>query len=151
MKKINRTGMAVTIDLGNMKNIHYTHKREVGDRLALITEAKSYGFKNIICSGRELESIKREKNKLHLGFNQQQYTINQKIPGGFEIGYRAPSLPDSIIYVKAQSHIKGKSISVWNEKVKNPVAVRYAWLLVGEGNLINKEGLASSPFEKKTN
>ncbi len=51
MKKIDRTGMAVTIDLGNMENIHYTHKKQVGQRLALIAEAESYGYKNIIYTG----------------------------------------------------------------------------------------------------
>ncbi|MEO8854109.1 MAG: sialate O-acetylesterase [Ginsengibacter sp.] len=151
MKKIDRTGMAVTIDLGNMKNIHYTHKKQVGDRLALIAEAKSYGFKNIIYEGPTCEKINREGNKLQLDFNQQIFTIDQKKPGGFEIGYRDPAFPDSVIYVKAKSLISGNKVTAWEDEVKNPIAVRYGWLLVGEANLQNKEGLPAFPFEKKIN
>ena len=36
---------------------------------------------------------------------------------------------------------------VWNEKVSNPVAIRYAWSNNPEGaNLYNREGLPASPF-----
>jgi hypothetical protein len=37
------TGMAVTVDIGNTKNIHPTNKQEVGKRLALWALAKTYG------------------------------------------------------------------------------------------------------------
>ena len=38
-------------------------------------------------------------------------------------------------------------IVVWNDKISNPVAVRYAWADDPEGaNLYNKEGLPASPF-----
>ena len=149
MKKTDRTGMAVTIDLGNMKNIHYTHKKPVGDRLALIAEAKSYGFKNIIYTGPACGNVKREGSKLQLDFDQQLFTIDQKSPQGFEIGYRDPAIPDSVIYVKAASLISGNKVTVWSNEAKNPIAVRYGWLLVGKANLQNKEGLPAFPFEKK--
>ncbi len=48
VKNMKQTGMAVTVDVGNMKDIHYTHKKEVGDRLALIALSKDYGFKKIV-------------------------------------------------------------------------------------------------------
>ncbi len=97
----------------------------------------------------EYEKINKEGSKLQLDFDQQLFTIEQKKPEGFEIGYRDPDKKDSIIFVKAQSTISGKKVMVWNDEVKNPVAVRYGWLLVGEANLQNKKGLPAFPFQKK--
>ena len=82
---------------------------------------------------------------MQVEFNQQLYTIKNQQPEGFEIGYRDA---DSIIYVKALSKLDGRKVIVWNEDVKNPVSVRYGWLLPGEANLMNKEGLPAFPFEK---
>jgi sialate O-acetylesterase len=50
-------------------------------------------------------------------------------------------------FVWANAQIKGRKIIVWNEKIPNPVAVRYAWADNPEGaNLYNKQGLPASPF-----
>jgi sialate O-acetylesterase len=50
-------------------------------------------------------------------------------------------------YVWANARIEGNTIVVWNEKIKNPISVRYAWADNPEGaNLYNKEGLPASPF-----
>ena len=40
---IPHTGMAVTVDIGNTKNIHPTNKHDVGRRLALWALAQTYG------------------------------------------------------------------------------------------------------------
>jgi sialate O-acetylesterase len=51
------------------------------------------------------------------------------------------------IFVWANTKIINNQVIVWNQKVKNPVAVRYAWANNPEGaNLYNKEGLPASPF-----
>ena len=50
-------------------------------------------------------------------------------------------------YVAATANIEGNKIIVWSDKVKKPVAARYAWANNPEGaNLYNKEGLPASPF-----
>jgi sialate O-acetylesterase len=47
----------------------------------------------------------------------------------------------------AKAEIKGDSVLVWNDEIKEPVAVRYAWANNPEGcNLYNKEGLPANPF-----
>lgn len=90
-----------------------------------------------------------ERSKLQFNFDQQLFTIVQKQPEGFGIGNRDPSVPDSVIYSKAQALINGNKVSVWIDEVKNPKAVRYGWLLVDEANLQNKEDLPAFSFEKK--
>jgi sialate O-acetylesterase len=148
MRKTDYTGMAVTIDLGNMNNIHFTHKKEVGYRLALIALAKSYDYKEVIYDGPTCMKLSKAGNKLELSFNQQLFTKNGQEPQGFEIGYRSRTI-DSIIFVKARSVIKGNSAVVWNEGIADPVAVRYAWIEIADANLVNKAGLPAYPFQKE--
>jgi len=148
MKKINNTGMAVTIDVGNMNNIHFTHKKEVGERLALVALAKSYGFKNIVFEGPVCKKFIKVKDQLQLNFDQQLFTAGHQEPDGFEIGYKNPD-SDSLIFVKAQLIIKGSKVIVWNNRVKDPLIVRYAWLEAGNANLVNKTGLPAYPFQQK--
>ena len=150
MKKVKNTGMAVTIDLGNMANIHFTRKKEVGERLALIALSKSYGFNGIIFQGPSCKSVIKENNEVHLTFDQPLFTINNKKAEGFEIGYKNP-LNDSLIFLPARAEIKGNQIIVWKEGITEPLMVRYAWLEAGEANLINKTDLPAFPFAKKIN
>jgi hypothetical protein len=50
-------------------------------------------------------------------------------------------------FVWAKARIAGDKVVVWNNDIKNPVSVRYAWADNPEGaNLRNKEGLPASPF-----
>ena len=45
LSKISNSGMAVVMDIGEENNIHPSHKKEGGQRLALLALAKTYGFK----------------------------------------------------------------------------------------------------------
>ncbi len=50
-------------------------------------------------------------------------------------------------FVWANATIQNNKVIVWNEAIKYPVAVRYAWADDPEdANLYNKEGLPASPF-----
>jgi sialate O-acetylesterase len=150
MKKIPNTGTAVTADLGNMKDIHYTRKQEVGDRLARIALARDYGDKKLVYKGPEAKKAFAENGKVTIAFEPSAAALaaGDGMIKGFELGYPAPS-GDSILYTSAAAKIEGDKIIVWNEKISNPVEVRYAWLLVGEANLFNKEGIPAFPFSIK--
>ncbi len=67
---------------------------------------------------------------------------------GFEIGYTLPG-KDSLVFVPASAKIEGNKVIVWSEKVNHPAEVRYAWVLAGEANLFNKEGLPAFPFRRQ--
>lgn len=147
-KNIPNTAMAVTIDLGNMANIHYTKKAPVGYRLALITLNKDYGEK-INFKGPELKKVKMKSSQVILKFKTTNgLQTNGKPPEGFEIGYKILGA-DALTYEKANAEISGNDISLKINTVGKPVAVRYAWLLVGEANLFDKDGLPAFPFTKK--
>ncbi|MEP6673688.1 MAG: sialate O-acetylesterase [Ferruginibacter sp.] len=145
-KDLKNTGLAVTADLGNMKDIHYTHKKEVGERLALIALAKNYGFKNEIYAGPECKKAIVENGHLELTFDQSLFTKNGTEVAGFEIGYKK-SDADSLRFEKITASIQDKKIIIPVDKNKMPLSVRYAWILVGEANLQNGVGLPAFPFQ----
>ena len=53
------------------------------------------------------------------------------------------------VFYPAQAMIrndKNRAVIVWNDTVKNPVAVRYAFKNWAEGSLFNTHGLPASSF-----
>jgi sialate O-acetylesterase len=50
------------------------------------------------------------------------------------------------MFVKANVEVDGKRLIVYNDSVKNPIAVRYAWTNAAVATLFNKEGLPASTF-----
>ena len=144
-KDLKHSGLAVTADLGNMKDIHYTHKKQVGERLALVALAKDYGFKNEIYIGPECKNAVIKNGQLELTFDQSLFTKNESAVAGFEIGYKK-SDADSLRFEKVVANIQDKKIIIPVDQNKMPLSVRYAWILVGEANLQNQSGLPAFPF-----
>ena len=136
------TGMAVTIDIGDASDIHPKNKKEVGNRLALNALNWVYG-KEIEYSGPIYKTNRIQGNKINLTFdhvNSGLTTPKNEVLKGFSIAGS-----DKKFYW-AQAEIKDDSIVVWNDRIKNPVAVRYAWASNPICNLYNKAGLPASPF-----
>ena len=142
------TAMAVTTDLGNMGDIHYTRKAPAGYRLALIALRKNYGQK-VNFKGPEIRKIKQNNQQLQLKFKASAALQTDGKPlDGFEIGYRFGAA-DSITFKPAKATIAGNEVLLQKEAGAKAVAVRYAWLRVGEANLADAAGLPAFPFYKK--
>lgn len=60
-------GMAVTIDIGDMNDIHPKNKQEVGRRLALLARADTYG-ERIVCSGPVYQTYRVKGDRVILSF-----------------------------------------------------------------------------------
>lgn len=141
---LSKTGMALTIDLGEWNDIHPLNKKDVGKRLALAAQKIAYGDAKIISSGPIYRSMKVEGNKIILTFTNTGSGLVAK--GGGELRYFAIAGADNR-FVWAKAKIENNKVIVWNDNVPNPVTVRYAWADNPEGaNLYNKEGLLASPF-----
>ena len=80
------TGMAVTIDIGEEKDIHPKNKQEVGKRLAAVALNKTYGKGNVY-NGPQYESMKVEGNKAILSFNKTGGDLNTNDPHGYLKGF----------------------------------------------------------------
>jgi sialate O-acetylesterase len=138
-----QTGMACIIDIGDSKDIHPKNKHDVGKRLALSAMKLAYDDKEIRHSGPIYKSMTVENDKIRLHFD---HTANGLIQKGEELKAFQIAGPDKQ-WTWAKAKIEGNSIVVWQDGVKIPTAVRYAWANNPEGcNLFNTEGLPASPF-----
>jgi sialate O-acetylesterase len=140
--KIPHTGMAVLMDIGNVKDIHPKNKQEVGRRLALWALAKDYGKKDVVFSGPLYKAAKFTDGKATLTFEYGAglKTRDGKTPSHFVIAGEDQK------FVPAKAEIVGDTVVVSGEGVAKPVAVRYGWAQDAEPNLANGAGLPASAF-----
>ena len=141
------TALVTTIDLGEADNIHPKNKTEVGRRLALAALGLAYK-KPVVYSGPLFDSLTVKDGKMLLKFKETGKglsTLDSKPVNGFAVA------DEERDFVWANAKISGeKTLEVWNDKVKNPVEVRYAWADNPECNLANEDGLPASPFRYST-
>jgi len=140
--RVPNTGMAVTMDIGNPRNIHPTNKKEVGRRLALWAMAKDYGKPKTVFSGPQYKSLDIKGEKAIISFNHIGGGLMAK---GSPLTHFEIADADMKFY-PGKAKIKGNKVLVSSEFVKTPVAVRYALHNTDEPNLFNKEGLPASSF-----
>ncbi len=146
--EIPNTGMAVTIDIGEWNDVHPLNKQDVGRRLALQARKLVYN-ENIVASGPLPYSIRAKGKKLIVTFTNTGSGLT--IKNGTELGHFAIA-GDSGDYLWAKARIRGKKIVIYNDLIKHPSRVRYAWADNPEGaNLYNREGLPASPFFQSKN
>ncbi len=134
------TGMAVTMDIGNVNDIHPRNKLDVGKRLALWAMAKDYGA-DVVFSGPLYRSMTVAGDTAQLSFAHGE-------------GLRATGDSPAHVLVAgadkvfhpAEASIDGETLLVRSDKVSEPVAVRYCWGATDEGNLFNGAGLPASSF-----
>ncbi len=140
---IPNTGMAVINDIGNLADIHPKNKHDVGKRLALLALAGTYG-RQVVARGPTFKSMKIEGDRLRVTFENVGTGLmsrNGKPLDWFEI-----IDADQGGFVKAQAEIDGASVVLSAAGVNKPVAVRFAWHMLAEPNLCNKEGLPANSF-----
>jgi sialate O-acetylesterase len=135
------TDMAVTIDIGEAKNLHPANKQEVAHRLALIARAQVYGIAGDF-SGPVFERATREGRALRVYFSHAAtglISYNQPVQSLELAGADRRFLP-------ASAKIERGTLLVTAPGVKEPVAVRYAWSNAPVANLYNGAGLPAAPF-----
>ena len=142
LKQVPHTGLAVTIDVGDPKNVHPHRKLEVGQRLALWAMGTTYK-KSVIYSGPLYESMQIDGREIRLHFTHVGSGLEAR--GGGELQGFAVAGTDRTFHW-ADARIEGDSIVVSSRAVATPLAVRYAWADDPLCNLFNKDGLPASPF-----
>jgi sialate O-acetylesterase len=147
LKSLNipRSGMAVTLDLGEWNDIHPLTKKPIGERLALAARKIAYG-ENIVSSGPIYESNAIEGNRIRIRFRETGSGLAIKKTDEDELTYFAIAGKDKK-FVWAKAIIERNTVVVWSDEVAEPMYVRYGWADNPDGaNLINVEGLPASPF-----
>ena len=136
-----RTGMAVTIDIGEANDIHPKNKQDVGRRLAAIALADVYHFDGV---SRAPEFLKQtiKGGEIHLSFRHAEGGLvmrGERIKGFKIAGAERAWHP-------AEARIEGGEIVVLSTAVPKPLEVRYGWADNPECNLYNRAGLPLTPF-----
>ncbi|NJL31443.1 MAG: sialate O-acetylesterase [Phycisphaerales bacterium] len=139
--KLPKTGLVVTIDIGEENNIHPGNKQDVGKRLAAWALGTVYG-KDIVYSGPVFESMQVKGAEVHLTFT---HTGSGLMTKGHQLKGYAVAGEDKQWHW-ADARIEGTKVVVKSDAVPAPVAVRYAWADNPECNLYNKEGFPAMPF-----
>ncbi|OHB55687.1 MAG: hypothetical protein A2Y12_12455 [Planctomycetes bacterium GWF2_42_9] len=136
------TGMAITIDIGEERDIHPKNKHDVGDRLARWALNKTYGKTDVTVCGPIYKEMKIEGNSIRVFF---EYTDNGLMVKGFELSDFTIAGEDKKFY-PAKAIIDGSTVRVSSPQVENPVAVRYGWSNCAQPNLYNGLLLPASSF-----
>ena len=144
-KTVKNTAMTVTIDCGDANDIHPADKQPVGARLALAARALAYGEK-LEYSGPVFESMETQGAATILRFTHSGGGLVAK--DGELKGFTIAGADE--VFHPAKAEIRGDTVVVSADGVSEPLAVRYAWANVPEGNLYNRAGLPASPFRTDT-
>jgi len=142
--RVPNTGMAVTIDVGDEKDVHPHDKAPVGRRLALLALTRAYG-RAVEDSGPVcVRATARPDGSARLEFAH--------ITGGL-IARGGPLKTFELAgadgkFVPAEATLEQDALLVRAPGVSAPTAVRYAWANYPAGcNLFNGAGLPAAPFQ----
>ncbi|HTU25217.1 MAG TPA: sialate O-acetylesterase, partial [Pirellulales bacterium] len=139
--KMPNVGMAVTIDVGDRDNIHPANKRDVGERLARLALARTYG-RPVEDSGPTYRAMEIEGDHIRIRFD---HATGLAADGGRPHGFAIAGADRKFVW--ATAHVDGECVVVSAPEVPQPQAVRYAWAdNPGPVSLHNAAGLPAAPF-----
>jgi len=163
------TGMACIIDIGFQKNIHPPYKDLVGQRLARMALANTYGF-DLVSRGPTVTDVAISGSSVTITFDNVAEGLHtqavdaqldaEEIADGFEpvsvpadelAGFALSGADQTFYWATEAEIISPNQVRISNvADVPNPVAVRYAWQSFPRCNLFNSEGLPAEPFRTDT-
>ncbi len=140
---VSHTAMAVTIDIGDPRNLHPTNKRPVGERLALAADGLVYQSspaKSFSPRPKPTVTVSQGRVRLECEPAVDLVTHDGQPARGFVVaGADRKFLP-------AAAELRDGVIWLSNPAVPEPVAVRYAWADNPDANVMSRYGLPLSPF-----
>lgn len=156
------TAMAVTLDCGELGNLHPENKEPIGRRLATLARSlageslpsRSPSFKAITVEGDKAtisfdhvgaglearELVLNKQKDFRPGKDPQAFRLSSDQISGFSI------CGEDKIFVPAQATLQNNEVTVFSPQVQKPLAVRYAWVNFPLANLFSKDGLPVEPF-----
>ncbi|MEO6313824.1 MAG: sialate O-acetylesterase [Chitinophagaceae bacterium] len=135
-------GMVVITDLiDSVTNIHPSHKRTVGNRLANWALADTYHKTDVVYKNPVYKSKETKGNKIMLSIDNAPNGFQNKegLTGFYISGETENWLP-------AAGKVEKGKIVLWNKQVKQPVFIRYGFGNTLVGNVLSTEGLPLTPF-----
>jgi len=134
-------GMAVTMDVGDVRDIHPLDKQTVGHRLALLALARTYGRSTLECAGPTFAQATREGGAIRVAFTHASGLVAR---GGAPAHFTLAGKDGR--FEPAEARIDGEAIVLTCAALPEPLYVRYAWCEECQTNLFNSAGLPAVPF-----
>ncbi|MEO6520239.1 MAG: sialate O-acetylesterase [Mucilaginibacter sp.] len=144
------TGMAVTMDVGEVENHHPSNKKPVGERLALLALKNTYNL-NVECVGPQFLSYSQSGNQVTVNYIPGTANGLNAINNGALNQYFFVAGADHVFH-RATASISGNTV-VLSLSADTPIAiqaVRYAFTSAPLTNLQNSAGLPAEPFRTDT-
>jgi len=141
---IKNCGIAPTMDIGEIKNIHPRNKPAAARRIANVALACTYHLKGVTWAGPMFKSAAFHGGTVVVHFKHEFGGLAAKggaAPNWFEIAGPGGH------FVPAQATIVGRTVVVKAASVTDAAAVRFAWSDVAVPNLFNAKGWPALPFE----
>lgn len=141
--RVKNAGLAVTVDIGEARDIHPKNKQEVGRRLALSALRTAYG-KSLEYSGPMFVKATPSGSNLIVTFDHANgLELRQGKHSGFAIAGEDGK------FAWADAKVEGRTVTLSSASVPSPMYVRYAWDDDPVVTLFNKDGLPAVPFRTK--
>jgi len=137
-----KTGMAITLDIGDPKDIHPKNKQDVGKRLSFWALESIYGLKVAATSGPLPVGNKVEGSSVRVSLKHAAGLKTRD--GSAARGFRIAGADK--VWKPAAARIEGTEVVVSSPEVASPVAVRYAWAENPDCNLVNGADLPATSF-----
>lgn len=137
-----RTGMIVTMDLGQRNKLHPTNKKEYGERLADLVLQNEYGAK-ISAESPFFHEYLVKDGAIRIRFEgggSVLKTTDGQPPRSFQIA------GSDRVFIDANAMIQDMEVVVSHPRVSQPVAVRYAWADFPDVNLCGENRMPAGPF-----
>ncbi len=141
--EVPNTGMVVVSDLvDSVSNIHPSHKKPVGERLANWALAETYHRTGIAYRNPVISAVVADRNKLvaTVADSGGGLVVNGKTATGFFISENGTD------WVPATASVKDNRITLSAKALKAPVHLRYAFGNTIIGNISGKSGLPLAPY-----
>ena len=142
LQNVPNTGIALTMDINAVDSLHFPQKQPVAHRLALWALGAVYG-RGGAYQGPIYQSMSVEGDAIRIRFLHAEKglrTSDGNPPTCFTIA------GSDRVFVPAAARIEGQTVVVHSERVRRPVAVRFAWGNTDVPNLINSERFPASLF-----
>ncbi|MBC9797939.1 sialate O-acetylesterase [Sinomicrobium weinanense] len=142
--KLPKTGMAVTIDIGEAGDIHPKNKEEVGRRLGALAGNLCYRGKQP-APGPRFKAMEKSGDSLLVRFHFATDALKTSDKHGYIRGFQIAGKNGPFRWAKA--FLRGNTVVVYHPDLKDPAALRYAWSdNPGPLDLTDQNGLPAEPF-----
>lgn len=142
---LNNTYMVSTMDVGEVRDLHPKNKQPIGNRLAAVALNRKYHRLDVVYQGPQMDEVKFENGKVIVSYETETLGGGLQTNDGQAPRFFYVAGKDQVFY-PANASIKGDRIIVESKKVKDIVALRYAFFNYPITNLENKEGFPAHPF-----